>query len=114
VFNDSPSESDRKYLVNEITTLQAQVGRDVFVDSPGKFVVQLPRHDTESYRTQRENAGYCNQERLHIMPKVEFDLIGCVQNLDRTIDLIVLDCSVYEQTEVVETKSDDLNRVLEA
>ena len=102
------------YLVNEVTSLQAQVGRDVFVDCPRKFVIQLPRHKTECYRTQCKNAGYCNQEWLDITSKAGFNLRSLVQDLNGAINLVVLDGSVYEKSQVVKTKSDDLNRVLEA
>jgi hypothetical protein len=48
------------------------------------------------------------------MPKAGSDFIFRVQGLNRAIDLVVLDDCVYEKTEVVETKSNDLNRVFEA
>lgn len=102
------------YLVNEVTSLQAQVGRDVLVNCPGKFVIQFPRDETECYRTQRKNAGHCDQERLNIMSKARFNLSSLVQDLNGAINLVVLDGSVYKETQVVKTKSDDLNRVLEA
>jgi len=84
----------------------------VLVDCPGKLVIQLPRHETECYRTQRKNAGYCDQERLYIVSKTGFDLCSLVQDLNGAINLVVLDGCVYEKTQVVKTKSDDLNRVL--
>ena len=86
----------------------------MFVDCPGEFVIQFPRHKTESYRTQRKNTRYCNQERLYVMSEAGLNLGIVVQNLDCAINLVVLDGSVYEQAQVVKTKSDDLNRVLEA
>lgn len=48
------------------------------------------------------------------MAKVGSDLTRYVQDVDSTIDLVVLDCSIDEQTEIVETESNDLNCVFQA
>jgi hypothetical protein len=46
-------------LEGQISPLEPQIGGDVLVDRPSKFMIQLPCHGTEEDGSQSNNARTC-------------------------------------------------------
>lgn len=97
----------------QISSLHSQVGTDVFVDCPSKFIVKLPSYDRQEGGPYRNNARDRNQEGFRVGPSIETDLVACDEVVDRILNLIHLYGSVDEESKVEETKADYLNSVLE-
>ena len=60
-------------LKRQISPLHSKVGRDVFVDGPRKFIVELPRCHREEDAAERQDARYGNEEWLCLAP----DCVAC-------------------------------------
>lgn len=99
-------------LVDQISPLQAQVGRDVFVDCPRKLVVQLPCHERQRNCAQCYHTWRSQEERLEVHPCPWLD-ITIPKLVNGLIDLVHLHSRVDEHSQVVQAYSNDLNRVLE-
>lgn len=102
------------YLVGQVTPLQSQISTDVLVDGPRKFVVQLPCFKGKKDGGHSHQAGQGDQHRLDIGPELRFDESALVQLVGGVPDLVELDRSIDENTDVVDDETNDLNGVLQA
>jgi hypothetical protein len=50
------------YLEGQISPLEPQIGGDVLVDRPSKFVIELPGNAAEEDSPQGNNARTCQKE----------------------------------------------------
>lgn len=98
----------------------------MFIDCPRKLIIQLPSDECHDYREEANDTRNSQDVGSNIMPNrvIGFDiwygLAGILwiceinESCDGLVDLIVLDRSVYQHSNIVEAKSDDLNGVLES
>jgi hypothetical protein len=100
-------------LKGQIPSLHAEVGRNVLVDGPCKFVVQLPRRNREEASTNSQNNGYGNEKWLRLAPNCKVDIGGPCQDYNRLVNLLHLHGAVDEKTNIIHAQTDDLNSILE-
>ena len=100
-----------KNLKCKVSPLHSEVGRDMFVDRPGKFVIELPGHNRHQDGAQSENTGDCNEKRLDIPPYVLMSQARFPKILIGLPDLVHLNCRINQQGAIEDTKTDNLNRV---
>ncbi len=62
------------YLICQISTLHFQVGTNMLVDGPRKFVVQFSSHKGHGNRAHRNHARNRDQERVDLVPHVGMDV----------------------------------------
>lgn len=108
-------EQSDKNLICQVAALHADVGGDVLVDAPRKLVVELPADDGHEDGAEGEDAGNRNQERLDLRPDFRVNQQVLVeQPFVGFLDLVDLDGTVDEESEVEEAEPDDLDRVFQA
>lgn len=97
-------------------TLHTEIGADVLVYGPGKFVVKLPCLEGEQHGEDRDYARHRDQIWVHILPNVSRfgNIVFGRQLLDCSLDLIVLNGSVDKHATIVRGEAKDLNRVLKS
>lgn len=91
----------RQYLVSQIAPLQSCVGTDALVDGPGKLIVQLPCFKGENESSNSHQNGQSNEHGLDVVPEVLGDEAARVEVVGSILDLIELNSSVDENTDVV-------------
>lgn len=104
----------QKYLICKIPALHSQIGADMLVDRPCKFIVELPSDNHHQDRAHGNDARNDNQKRLRFPPHVYRDGAFGHKHFDGVLDLLDLHRSVNQKTEVAHAQTDDLNGILEA
>lgn len=107
------------YLERQIPPLEPQVGRDVLVDGPSEFVVELPGDSTHKNGSQSDYTRASKKEPVKLRPDILVDLSGTAffrsdEGVNGLFDLGDLHTGVDHHAYIVKTKSDDLNSVLRA
>jgi hypothetical protein len=114
------------YLELEVSLLHLQVGADMLVDSPCKFIVQLPAYDAHQHGRQSNDTGDRNQRRLNDGPNVPGNgrcgkpRIGRRPNPKlrqsgiRIMNLVHLDSRVNKHRGIENTDTNDLDGVLQS
>ena len=109
-----PLERVIKYLIRQISPLKPQIGADVFVDGPGKFIVKLPRYDTHQNGADGHDDGQSDCEGLDDCIEIRSQgLPATVFFVDGIPNLIRLYRRLDEKADVVNAEPNNLNRVLE-
>lgn len=99
-------------LVSQIAALHLQISADVLVDCPRELVVEFPCHKCHQECAQSHNTRNDDQERLGLIPDVQLNLVHIVQGCHGFSNLLHLDRSVDQESDVTDTQSDDLNCIL--
>lgn len=88
----------------------------MFVNSPRKLIVQLPGDETHDDREECNNNGNRHQKWSNILPDIIFlqDIAPEFESFDSPVNLVELDCSIHQHTNIVDAESDDLNGVFES
>jgi hypothetical protein len=100
------------HLVDQEPLLHTQVGTNLLVDCPGEFAIQLPRHKGQKHGANTYDDGYGDEEGLDIGPVLGVEEGQFHQALRRIGNLVELDGSIYEDSQIHGAQADDLNRVL--
>jgi hypothetical protein len=58
------------YLICQISSLQAQISTDVFVDGPRELVVEFPSKESKHNRHNSHDNGQSNQHGLDFLPEM--------------------------------------------
>lgn len=98
VASHCQEEGLNAYLIRQVHAPQSYIGADLFVNCPGKFFIQLPRHKRHENRTERNNAGYSNAVRSDVCLHGRIDLYCWIfvdELAHRVGDLIILHTGFY-------------------
>lgn len=81
------------YLESQEASLHSEVGADVFVYCPCKFIVQFPGDETHDNREEGNDNGYRQQEWPNVFPDIIIrqNITFALESFDRPVDLIELD-----------------------
>lgn len=99
-------------LVDQKPFLHAQIGADLLVDGPGEFAIQLPCYKGQEEGADTNNNGNSDQEGHDIGPVLRSEEVQSHQAVGGIQDLIELDGSIYQNSQVHKYQANDLNSVL--
>lgn len=102
------------HLINQIASLQAQVGRDVFVNCPGELVVKFPGNTAHDDGTQCNNTRHGDEERVHSSPEAQVDFFVSLEFVDGIVDLIILYGRIDQHGQIERTQANNLNCVFQS
>lgn len=90
----------------------------MLVNCPRKLIIQLPRNGRHDSGEESDDARDRNQIWFDIRPYLRGHggLQPAVrsQSFDRFVDLVVLNRSIDEHSNIIDAKSDDLNGILQS
>jgi hypothetical protein len=89
------------YLVGQIALLQSRVCTDALVDSPSKFIVQLPCLKCEHESSDSHQDRQSDQHGLNLVPEIGGDKFLLVEVVGCVLDLVKLYGGVDENADVV-------------
>ena len=84
-------------LKGQISSLHSQVGRDMLVNGPRKFVVELPGTNGKQRGADGQDTGYGNEKWLRLAPNGKINIPSCGQLKDG----LLLHGAVDEQTDII-------------
>lgn len=99
-------------LVREISSLQPDIGGDVFINRPSELAVKFPRDEGQQDRAECEHARRSDEAGFQVPPNLLINEALLVKTIDRFIHLIHLHGGINHHTEIVNTYPNDLNRIL--
>ena len=113
-LHETTSETNGAHLICEVSALHSQISADVFIDGPGKLIVEFPGHDHHQQGAHGDHDGNDDQEGLSFAPHVGVDGTVDGQVGDGIFDLLDLHGSIDQKTEIAHTDSDDLDGVFQS